>query len=237
MRRYGSEFDGGYLMCDLDQHQSPILGVYSFGIEGRDRWGQEVALRTGAPLFEFDCMETDRPPCEVETCPETLFYEECLAAAPMADERSKWKRRNLRDFLELHHGPLSSIPDGSIVAKLDVEGTEWQVFPVESLEVLRKFAQIAAELHYPALTKVVPENYLARHRTKAMQLLLEVFVIVHVHVNNMCSWPEEGTCLEVTFAQPGIARPLPECRKPSTHPEDRTNAPRLPGMKVEKIFD
>ena len=44
-------------MCELQRSNSTVA-VYSYGIEGRDDWGQEAASITGAKLFQYDCFAT-----------------------------------------------------------------------------------------------------------------------------------------------------------------------------------
>ena len=80
LRRYGSAGDGGYLLCDLQDRNSTMTPAYSYGIDGRDDWGQEVAARTGARLFQFDCFNTTGTECRSQDmmCPPTKFRAECL---------------------------------------------------------------------------------------------------------------------------------------------------------------
>ena len=79
LQRYGSSGDGGYLLCDLQN--ATMAAAYSFGIDGRDEWGQEVASCTGATLFQFDCFNTTGAECRSQNmCPPTNFRAECLSA-------------------------------------------------------------------------------------------------------------------------------------------------------------
>ena len=72
LQRYGSSGDGGYLLCDLQN--ATMAAAYSFGIDGRDEWGQEVASCTGATLFQFDCFNTTGAECRSQNmCPPTNF--------------------------------------------------------------------------------------------------------------------------------------------------------------------
>ncbi len=52
LQRFGDpSSDGGYLMCG--NLLSPIRSAYSYGIEGRDRWGCDVSQRFSVRVHEY----------------------------------------------------------------------------------------------------------------------------------------------------------------------------------------
>ncbi|CAE7245894.1 ASZ1 [Symbiodinium pilosum] len=223
LRRYGSAGDGGYLLCDLQDRNSTMTPAYSYGIDGRDDWGQEVAARTGARLFQFDCFNTTGTECRSQDmmCPPTKFRAECLGVPgcsfdlPSGSLQEHFWRNHVRGFHP------SAVADRSLLLKADIEGFEWDVFATAEPQLLRKFSQIVVEFHFPFLRIPIPESFHVVHQ-KALKNLLSLFVVVHVHPNPICRDPELGTCIEVTFAEPRLVN-RHSCRPPrANHLDERS---------------
>ena len=66
---------GGYVTC-MDGLDQGLAGIYSYGINGFDGWGMEMASRYKLPLNEYDCTNFNAPAacsgCDVH------FHGECI---------------------------------------------------------------------------------------------------------------------------------------------------------------
>lgn len=220
LQRYGSSGDGGYLLCDLQN--TTMAAAYSFGIDGRDEWGQEVAACTGATLFQFDCFNTTGAECRGQKmCPPTNFRAECLSAPGCFFDKPSGSLQ--QHFWRNHVGGFHpyAVADRSLLLKVDIEGFEWDVFATAEPQLLLKFSQIVVEFHFPFLRIPIPESFHLVHQ-KALKNLLSLFVVVHVHPNPGCRDPELGSCLEVTFAEPRLVN-RHSCRPPlASHLDQRS---------------
>ncbi|CAE7567548.1 ASZ1 [Symbiodinium sp. CCMP2592] len=220
LQRYGSSGDGGYLLCDLQN--VTMAAAYSFGIDGRDEWGQEVASCTGATLFQFDCFNTTGAECRSQkTCPPTNFRAECLSAPGCFFDKPSGSLQE--HFWRNHVGGFHphAVADRSLLLKVDIEGFEWDVFATAEPKLLQKFSQIVVEFHFPFLRIPIPESFHVVHQ-RALKNLLSLFVVVHVHPNPGCRDPELGSCLEVTFAEPRLVN-RHSCRPPlASHLDQRS---------------
>jgi hypothetical protein len=170
-------------LCEEDIKKGGLVAAYSFGIQGADGWGEDVARRLHIPVFEYDCFDGDEP----ETCPgcELQFRKQCLWSQTMvANSSVTWFQsasvqiyHTLTDFLEANRH--SELADGSLLLKVDIEMAEWPVFLTMSVPVLRKFREIVVEFHNLHLEKW-HSYYLASLRN----ILGAGFHVAHVHGNN-----------------------------------------------------
>jgi hypothetical protein len=163
LKRYGDPHDGGYLMCEnlLGDAQA----AYSYGIDGRDRWGCAVSERLRTPVHEYDCFNPTRPMCDRGSL---QFHDECVAGqASTTDGR-----------------PYDTVPSQiarngdsgkHLVVKMDVEGAEWDALLATPDAVLAMIDQLIVEFH---------GNDEARFRD-TMEKLKRHFYLVHVHANNV----------------------------------------------------
>src|SRR5262245_30081478 len=73
LRRFGSTYDGGYLMCEnlIDG----LEAAYSYGVGPNDEWGCEVSSRYRVPVHQYDCFDPARPMCETG---DFSFHDECI---------------------------------------------------------------------------------------------------------------------------------------------------------------
>merc|ERR1719271_2128321 len=107
-----------------------ITAAYSFGINGWDGWGCDVAQTFGIPLFEYDCYNPERPePCEGRS---VTFKEECIkpSAGEAKDYGSDPKHYNLDSLRgktsrtmdeHLEANGHAHLGRDSLLLKLDIE--------------------------------------------------------------------------------------------------------------------
>merc|ERR1711990_1006322 len=88
--------------------------------------------------------------------------------------------------------------EGSLLMKMDIEGSEWDVFRTADPNHLRKFRQIVIELHWPYEDSLMPADCL-KTRESVIRKLLDDFHIVHIKPEGTPGWNGQF-CLVVTFA-------------------------------------
>lgn len=162
LKRYGSEHDGGYLLCEnlLPGTQS----AYSYGIGGEDNWGCAVSRRLGITVHQYDCFTPTRPLCEGG---RFAFHEQCVGAAREA--------AGPRTFDTIAAQIAANGDAGKrLLMKIDVEGAEWDALAATPNEVLDGIDQMAMELHGVHESRFV--ELVRRLKTK--------FHLVNLHFNN-----------------------------------------------------
>jgi hypothetical protein len=205
LKRYGAPHDGGYLMCE--NLMGDARSAYSYGIDGRDEWGCDVAQQMGTPVHEYDCFNLTRPACGRGSL---LFHEECVGAAAETiggrpyDTLAAQIQRNGDSGRRL-------------IVKIDVEGAEWAALQNAPDDLLDRIDQLAIELHGtddPAFVEMVRK--LKRH-----------FYVAHVHANNYaCSTrlaPFTSAANEVLFVSRRIAQVASAAVPPPSNALDAPN--------------
>lgn len=164
LKRYGSRFGGGYLMCA--NLMEGIKSAYSYGIDQEDNWGCQVSRQLGVTIHQYDCFTKARP-----TCPggRFVFHDECVG--PRKEK--------------LDGRPFDSVPSQidrngdtgkSLLFKIDVEGAEWESLLATPDAVLDTFVQIPMEFH---LRLAEDSRFL-----ELVRRLKERFYLVNLHFNN-----------------------------------------------------
>jgi hypothetical protein len=213
--RLGSRADGGYLACAnlIDGAQS----IYSYGIEGRDDWGCEVAKRLKTPAHEYDCFDTREPSCAGG---ELVFHAECVGASPQTIDG--------RPFDSVERQLVKNGDAGKrLMVKMDVEGAEYESLLAMSDAQLGQIEQLVIELH-----RVNGPEALALVRR-----LKQSFWVADLHFNNFScdSRPEFLSSLspfpalayEVLFVNKRLATADPARKVTLPNPLAAPNDPAL----------
>lgn len=204
LARFGEPNDGGYVMC-TDGLDTGLKAAYSYGVNGFDGWGMQVASQYHIPVNEYDCKHPLRPvPCA--GCNVT-FHDECILNA---DGMPKPAFKTLAT--QLAESGCGAAAERSLLLKIDVEAAEWSVFAEEPPENLRKFREIVVEYHYLSQQDKHP---LYLQAVKKVQMA--GFAVAHLHGNNDRPLDTFGQyripdVLEVTYVQwpeGGCATDLP----------------------------
>ena len=223
LARFGNVNDGGYLMCA--NLMAAAQSGYSYGINGEDAWGCDVAAHTRIPIHQYDCFNTTVPACRGDhpttQSPRrggpaaTIFHPECVGP-----ERATIENRPF-DTIAGHVQANGDIGK-RLVMKMDVEGAEWRSLAAAPDYVLEAIDQLAVEFH-----RVDEAHFVA-----AAERLNLFFYVAHVHQNNYDCRPGydpfPGPVFEVLFVNKriAVANPWVEARGPSAL--DAPNAPGLP---------
>lgn len=169
LKRFGSPYDGGYLMCEnlIDG----LAAAYSYGVGWNDDWGCDVSTQYRVRVHQYDCFDPTRPVC---TTGNAVFHDECIGN----------RRRTVesRRFDTLADQIATNGDRGKrLIVKIDVEGAEWDALMATSDAVLQNIDQMPMELH-------------GSHERRFLQVvrkLKRTFHVVNLHFNNYsCS---EGT--------------------------------------------
>jgi hypothetical protein len=209
LKRFGSAYDGGYLMCEnlIDG----LEAAYSYGVGPNDEWGCDVSARYQVPVHQYDCFDPARPVCETGNF---VFHDECIG------KRREQVESRLFDTLA---NQISRNGDSGkrLVVKIDVEGAEWDALMATSDATLARIDQLPMELH----------GSHERHFLRVVQKLKRTFYVVNVHFNNYsCStetapFPSRAYQVLLVNKRIGVLD-----RAAGTKPASALNAPDNPQM-------
>jgi hypothetical protein len=181
--RMGRDGDGGYVLLN---DFTNVFAALSFGISTDCSWDTDIAAR-GIDVYQYDHTVAAPPTAN----PRFHFFKKRLAALVSAQS-------------ETLGSTLARLPasDRHVILKIDIEGSEWDVFDAATVEELARFSQVVGEFH--GFSNALDAAWRERAQ-RVMTKLRSVFEVVHVHGNN-CSplhivaniaIPE---ALELTFA-------------------------------------
>ena len=178
--RIGKEGDGGYvLLNDLEN----ISIAYSFGIFNDVSFDLELA----------------------EKNIDVFMYDHTIQKLPFYNKKFHWKKFGLtgiktNDFFMKTLKQLiyenDHINEKNMILKLDIEGSEWNVFSEVSGAILKQFKYILVEFHF--------NNTYESQYIKIFKKLNRTHQIFHLHCNNcglMVKFDGYNICnsLEVSF--------------------------------------
>jgi hypothetical protein len=212
-KRFGTENDGGYVMCaNLMKEGS---GLYSYGIDARDEWGCQLSQSLKAPVHQYDCFNLNRPPCGGG---QPVFHEECVG------EKRQTIEGRVFDSVEaqIRANGDSGKP---IILKMDVEGAEWTSLSALPDETLARIDQLLVEFHGTEVPQALPLfRKLKRH-----------FHIANVHFNNSTCvshrevWdpiiPFPADVFEVLFVNKALTTASPKPEAAALNMYDHPNMP------------
>jgi hypothetical protein len=181
MKRFGAPHDGGYLLCENLTGQA--RSAYSYGIDGRDEWGCDVARSYHLPVHQYDCFNPKRPVCDGA---DFHFNDECVGGGPA--------RIDGRAFDGVTNQIARNGDAGKhLLVKMDVESAEWESLAATPDSTLENIDQLDIEFH-----ELDDPTYI-----DVIEKLKKTFYIVNVHFNNYaCMWwsgPFPGLAYELLF--------------------------------------
>ena len=183
LMRFGSEFDGGYVLPRELVLQSQ--GVVSIGVGSNNDVDLELAA-AGQVVHAWDHTVSRLP----REHPGITFHRVGLGSAVGHNEL-----QSLEHIVDASFGPRAT----DLVLLLDAEGAEWEAFGNSTLQTLRRFSVVAVEFHDLG-NVLVPGNRMLQ----TLRRLRDEFVPVAVHANNHATyWSVNGfvlpDALEVTY--------------------------------------
>ncbi len=181
--RIGSPADGGYVcLADLDD----VVAALSIGIGGDVSWDAAIA-DGGVRVYQYDHTVTAPPTLH----DNFVFHQTKLGTC---DEHNQTSLASILAKYNLR-------TPASVIAKIDIEGDEWDVLNSVPSDVLSVFSQIVCEFHW--FHKLNDDEFFGKVMGALSKLAL-VFEPVHVHGNNYAPVLHIGNItlpdvLEVTF--------------------------------------
>lgn len=216
--RYGSEFDGGYLVPD---DLAGIAACFSPGVQDNASFELQVAER-GIPCFLADYS--------VDTSP---------ADHPLIDfQRSFIGASRTGIYTTLNDWVAEKAPeDGDLLLQMDIEGAEYEALLATDPEVLARFRIMVVEFH--GLDGVFSKRVLPIIEA-TFRKILPHFHIVHIHPNNCLPEVRYRDCdippvMEFTFLRKDRAQEV----TPATtfpHPLDQPNRPGNPDVTLPALW-
>jgi hypothetical protein len=210
--RVGRENDGGYVLLN-DLACSAV--ALSFGIRSDCSWDLEIANRE-IDVYMFD-HTIDAPPAQNK---RFHFFKKKISAHPSD------KSENIESILQTNR-----IVGDRILLKVDIDGSEWEMFDATSADVLRRFSQVTCEFH--DFSRIADTHWRER-AFRVMDKLKSIFEVVHVHGNNngsmllIANVPFPAN-LEVTLANRALWKFEPTTEVYPT-PIDQPNLPGYPDL-------
>lgn len=163
-RRFGRPGDGGYVMLD---DLTPCRTALSLGIGKDVSWDADMAA-LGMNVLQFD-DSMDGPP---RNGARFKFHRARIVGA-----RQSPAELTLSDILDWPE----IATDGNLIAKIDVEGCEWEVLTETKTAGLSRIRHLAIEFH--GLRRFAEPAWRAT-MLAAMEKLTATHVCIHVHGNN-----------------------------------------------------
>jgi hypothetical protein len=162
LERFGERNDGGYLVCG-NLLESVRVG-YSYGISGYDQWGCDLSRKLDIRVHEYDCFDVREPSCPGG---DLRFHAECVGIESNVIDG--------RRFDTLASQARRNGDEGKRrIAKVDVEGAEWNAFLLTPDSVFEQIDQLVVEFH-----GVQDDRFVS-----TVQMLKRFFYVAHVHFNN-----------------------------------------------------
>jgi len=215
-RRIGTSRDGGYVMLD---DFSTVKGAYSLGIGHDVSWDLEMA-RLGIPVLQFD-YSIDKPP---QDHPLFTFHQVRMSAV----HDPKAGVENLASLLARYHPG-----ETDLILKVDIEGSEWEIFAEMDAEVLKHFRQITVEFHH---LSCISQEVWRERAMRALDHLTRHHLPIHVHGNCIAYLLvlqdiQIPDALELTFARRDTYKLVPT-DETFPGPHDKSNSFLLPDAKL-----
>jgi len=208
MRRYGSQNDGGYLMCE--NLTDDVAAGYSYGIDQEDNWGCDVSHQLSVPIHQYDCFTDKRPVCSGG---RFVFHDECVGP------RRETSGGHPFDTIT---SQIARNGDGgkNVLVKIDIEGAEWDSLLATSDAVLDTFVQLPMELHLRGTDEA---KFL-----QVVRRLKQHFFLANLHFNNWACSPDAAPLPAPAFQTLWVNKRVGVLETASPQPLNPLNAPDNP---------
>ena len=160
--RIGANSDGGYILLDDFEN---VKIAYSFGISTE---------------ISFDKALADKNI-------DVYMYDHTIEKLPFSNLKFHWKKVGITDQKGIKNNmkTLSElikdnghINENNIILKMDIEGSEWDIFNNIREDILLQFKYILVEFHFRDEFKSI--------YSKVFKKLNKSHQIFHLHCNNCC---------------------------------------------------
>ena len=161
LKRYGSQYDGGYVLADDISTTDYLL---SFGVASNVAFEDDISSKVaGMDLYDPNVNMLPHP------IPNGRFFKEKITWHSNEDSADIKKC-------------MARVPDkADYILKIDIEGFEWEFFTSVSEEDLLKFRQVVIEFHW--IDKILDSQYYEVIKN-ALIKMNTTHQSVNVHGNN-----------------------------------------------------
>ena len=163
--RLGNPHDAGYVLAAMSSNAD----VLSFGVGGDVSFELDLAA-LGKNVHLRDHTVAGLP----RDHPRFTFRKKGICGAGEETAELSTLAAHLAD-LDPYDGPL--------LLKMDVEGSEFDVFSTLDASVLERFEQIVIEIHW---LENLGDREFRRKFVRTLQTINSLFTLFHVHANNWC---------------------------------------------------
>jgi len=174
-KRFGEDHDGGYLSCVDHMAPGDVKAAYSMGVEGHDRWSEDVHESFGVPVFQYDCTVEKA----AQDCDNCKFFQACLKGNNGKGGFAGKTSWTLKEAVMKSGQKEEELPPRSLLMKMDIEGAEWPTLRTSSTRTLTKFRQILMEFH-----DLGDESRHEEMLNTMRKLQASGFKVVHLHGND-----------------------------------------------------
>lgn len=218
-KRYGSRHDGGYVMLD---DFNGITRAFSLGI-GRNVWWDLAMAEKGLTVWQFD-HTVDGPP---RSHPNFTFHKMRIGS----EDEPATPSVSLSTLIK-----KAKSEAGDLILKIDIEGSEWEVFARMNPDDLGVFRQILVEFH--DLYRL-PDAGWRTLAAKAVKNLTLHHQVVHAHGNNFSAMIHTGDLsvpdgFEITLGRRNSYTFI-DSDETFPGPLDRRNNPYYADMRLGKF--
>jgi hypothetical protein len=213
-RRLGAMHDGGYVMLD---DFAAVRTALSLGVGSEVSWDADIA-QLGIRVLQFDHTLARSP----QANPLFVFHPQRVVG-----RRTAPGDITLTDIVA--RPELAS--DQDIVAKIDIDGSEWELLATTEPTTLQRLRQIAFEFH---CTHLFAEPGWAGTALAALANLTATHACIHVHGNNWGPFTVVGgipfpAAFEATFIRRSDHAVMPSSESFPTE-LDRPSNPKKPDL-------
>ncbi len=215
--RIGCPNDGGYILLDSGLRDAV---AYSLGIAGDVSWDLQMA-NLGCQIYQYDHT--------IEALPQQhpAFHWFRIGVAGQDSPDGTMCRLDTLISRNGHGGR------NDLVLKMDIEGSEWDLFEAMPVETLQQFSQIVMEMHHFAVAANHPAGLVYLRKFEAVLRKLDAtHQAVHIHANNNGALAIIGgtilpDLLEMTYVRRSDHQ-FTECRRVFPTRLDMPNMPQAP---------
>ena len=164
--RLGNNYDGGYVIPDLDYSK-----LYSFGISDDMSFDRDfVEKYKNSTAYLFD-PTIDKLPSSYDT--SKIFFNKI----GLGNENKQTKINNLICDVNTLDNIILRETDNNMLLKIDIEGDEFDSLLIVEDNILKKFMCIVIEYHWLS-------NDNTKNKIQCFEKLNNLFYPIHIHANN-----------------------------------------------------
>jgi FkbM family methyltransferase len=189
LKRYGGNYDGGYILAENLLNESNI--IYSYGVGPDESWitFDKEMLSLNKKIFLYDNLKDS----------SWISYNSIYFKSEYVNSKNIYNH-----IIENSH-----TGNHNMVLKMDIEGNEYETLLYCNDDIFKHFNQITIEVHDIVNSHLEPyylinadDNILRwENKIKLFNKLNEKYTLVHIHGNNNSSRIIEGIAdvLELSY--------------------------------------